>query len=110
MGKIAEKNHNSLSVVNFQPIKSPVEDMNFSDEVIQDLLSDQRLMYEHSSGNINLRFTHFRIGPVKHARWLTLAIRLLSAYIHIDIPPENLKLSVKYIQEVYSPCWFKEKK
>lgn len=114
MGKTAEKNHDSLPVVNFQPIKSPVEDMNFSDEVIQDLSSDQRLMYEHiiaiSSGNIDLSFAHRRIGPVNHARWLTLAIRLLSAYIHTEIPPENLKILVKYIQEVYGPCWFKEKK
>ena len=95
MGKTAEKNHDSLSVVNFQSIKSPVEDMHFSDEVIKDLSSDQRLMYEHiigiSSGNMDLRFAHRRIGPVNHARWLTLAIRLLSAYIHIEIPPENLK-------------------
>lgn len=85
--------HNLVEII-LSAVKS-VEDMHFSDEVIKDLSSDQRLMYEHiigiSSGNMDLRFAHRRIGPVNHARWLTLAIRLLSAYIHIEIPPENLK-------------------
>lgn len=114
MGKLAEKNHDSLKVSSFEPVKSPVEDMEFSEQVLNDLSTDQRIFYEHiigiSKGNMSLRFAHHRIGPVNHARWLTLAIRLLSAYIHIDSPPDDLKYLVKYIQEVYGPCWFMQKK
>ena len=89
-------------------IDSPVKDMEFSEEVIADLSSDQRLHYEHtigiSSGEMNIRFAHRAIGPVNHALWLTLAIRLQSAYIHTENPSENLIKLVTYIQQVYAPC------
>ena len=38
---------------------------------------------------MNMRFAHRAIGPVNHACWLTLAIRLQSAYILTENPSEN---------------------
>ena len=114
MGKQAEKNHDTEKLEAFKVIDSPVKDMEFTEEVIADLSSDQRLLYEHtigiSSGEMNVRFAHRTIGPVNHARWLTLAIRLQSAYIHTENPSENLIKLVTYIQQVYSPCWFLHKR
>jgi len=114
MGKLAEINHDMKKIVKFEYIKSPVQEMTITQNVIEDLSTDQRLFYEHvigvSSGDMNLRFAHRKISSLNHARWLTLSIRLLSAYIRTENPPENLTVLVKYIQEVYAPVWFLHKK
>ena len=72
MGKQAEKNHDVAKLEAFKVIDSQVKDMEFSEEVIADLSSDQRLLYEHtigiSSGEMNVRFAHRTIVPVNHAR------------------------------------------
>ena len=43
-------------------------------------------------------------GPLNHARWLTLAIRLLQLYTRTEDPSPGL--IVTYIQQVYVPSWF----
>ena len=68
----------------FPVIKSPLEDIIFPDEVLNDLSTDQRLLMKYvkgvSNGRVENRFASWKIGPLNHARWLTLAIRLLCLY------------------------------
>nr|XP_047144775.1 uncharacterized protein LOC124818254 [Hydra vulgaris] len=82
--------------------------------VINDLSSDQRLLLEYvcgiSSGVVNPVYAHYKIGPVNHARWLTLAIRILVLYSRTEQPTPVLKEIVNYIQAEYGPTWFAIKK
>ena len=59
----------------------PLEELIFPDEIINGLSTDQRLLLEYvkvvSSSRVESRFASWKIGPLNHARWLTLAIRLL---------------------------------
>ena len=63
----------------------PTALVELDDEVLSDLSTDQRLLYEYvigiSQGAVRQRFAAYKIGDLSHARWLTLAIRVLSLYI-----------------------------
>ena len=41
-----------------------------------------------------------------HARWLTLATRILCLYTKTETPSENLKNLTQYIIQVYTLTWF----
>lgn len=43
------------------------------------------------------------------ARWLTLAIRILSLYCRTKEPSKELQMLVDYIQNIYGPFWFRYK-
>ena len=45
-------------------------------------------------------------GTVMHARWLTLATRILCLYTKTEILSENLKNLTQYIVQVYTLTWF----
>ena len=45
-------------------------------------------------------------GKLSHARWLTLANRLLRTYISTTKPSESLKELATFIIKVYAPVWF----
>jgi hypothetical protein len=45
-------------------------------------------------------------GALNHARWLTLANRVLRLYVSEKKPSANLKNLVYYIQNCYVPTWF----
>ena len=51
-------------------------------------------------------------GNIFHARWLTIASRLLKIYIGYIKSPENLRLLVEFIVKVYryAPTWLALKK
>ena len=78
--------------------------MHFSQEIIAELSTDQRILYKHcmriSTGEMDLSYAHCKIGPINHARWLALAIKLHSVCIHMEKPSENIVLIVRYLQEV----------
>ena len=116
LGKLCAGNHHSLPQVAFAPMKGSLDNITFADEVVSDLSRDQRLLYEYvkviSSGAASERFATHKIGPLSHARWLTLATRLLCIYTRGICPTEHeerLSQVVKFIIEVYAPCWFKIK-
>ena len=116
IGKLCDKDLEHLPQVNFVPIEGPLKDIDFPDEVINDLSSDQRILLEFTrgvaSGSVNLRWLHHKIGPLNHARWLTLSIRILSLYVRGVVPaihaPEIYALA-RYVVQVYAPGWFEIK-
>ena len=84
---------------------------------MKDLSNDQRLLYEYiigiSQGEVNHKFAAYKIGPLMHARWLTLALRIMSLYtrgVHPDGDNTNIKKLVAFICQVYGPSWFMIKK
>jgi hypothetical protein len=48
-------------------------------------------------------------GTLNHARWLTLANRLLRLYVSTLQPSRSLKRLVSFIVNYYAPCWFQIK-
>lgn len=48
-------------------------------------------------------------GKLNHARWLTLANRVLRLFVSTAKPTNTLKMIVHYIMAVYAPCFFKAK-
>ena len=75
---------------------------------------DQRLLYEYcigiDNGHVIDRWASWKIGPTHHARWLTLAIRILCLYTRQSKPSLKLKKLVTYIVKIYAPTWFEIKK
>ena len=61
-------------------------------------------------GKMRGTFSKRKIGPVMHARWLTLATRTLCLYTKTETPSENLKKLTQYIIQVYTLTWFLIKK
>lgn len=49
------------------------------------------------------------IGPLFHARWLTLAVRALAKYTRIRNPTMKLRKIITFILNLYLPMWFKIK-
>ena len=88
-------------------------DITLEAKVLKDLSRDQRLLYEYCrgirTGEIAGNWANHRIGPLNHARWLTLAIRILALYTRESCPSQNLVLLVKFIMGVYAPTWFRIK-
>ena len=104
---------NECPVIKFKKIKGSLPDL--SSDVIKDLSKDQRQLYEYTkgitSGHMSPQFARQKIGPLHHARWLTLAVRLMALYTR-GLPDTHkecttsLKEIVTFIVQVYSPCWF----
>ena len=107
-GKIHEE-----QVLRFKSIETPIIDGFFEDGVLKDLSVHQRLLFDYckgiGSGNIENRWGTHKIGPLNHARWLTLAIRLLCLYTRDSSPIESLTKLLHYIVNVYAPAWFEIK-
>ena len=97
--------------VNFERIE--LFDITLEAKVLKDLSKDQRLLYEYCrgirTGKIAGSWAHHRIGPLNHARWLTLATRILALYTRESCPSQNLVLLVKFVMGVYAPTWFRIK-
>ena len=75
--------------VEFVLIYSEIE-LFVSSEVISDLSTDQRKLYEYcvgiSKGFISKKFLAKKPGKIFHARWLTLALRIMMVYVRTDKP------------------------
>ena len=98
----------------FEPI--PNELVHFKDETFDttQLSSDQHLLWEYmigiSTGRVNESFANRKIGPLCHARWLKLAIRILSLYIRALAPTSKasaIKQLAIFIVKVYGTSWFR---
>ena len=79
----------------------------------KDLSTDRRLLYEYTkgigSGKVDEKYSSWKIGQLQHARWLTLATRLLAVYTREEFPSGNLIKLVHYIVKVNAPSLFEIK-
>ena len=113
IGKKLSEDIHLLPQIDFDPIPSPITEMTFKEELMKDLSRDQRLLLEYTkgiaSGSVDAKYVSWKIGPLAHSRWLTLAIRIMCLYTRGTCPPEsaeNLKKLVTFIVQVYSCSWF----
>ena len=109
MGQACSKQDLHLKpVAKFQPIEAELPEL--SDEVIHDLSRDQQLLYKYckaiNTGSIDQNLVSQIAGPTNHARWLTLAIRLLILYTRTNNPSPGLVKISTFILQVYAPSWF----
>ena len=85
-----------------------------TDEVVSDLSADQKYLYRIlqviTTGKIPKNFEKYTIGPMNHARWLTLANRACRLYIsQTKLSPllkKNLFTIVQFMVLCYGPSWF----
>ena len=102
------KNWNQISQVEFQPISTNVS-KELSKEIKCDLSSGQRLLYvyciEIDSGMVDEKWASWKIGPLCHSRWITLATRLLCLYTRKQNPSQKPTDIVKCIVQIYAPTW-----
>ena len=85
-----------------------------SDDEIQDLSTDQKYLYKIlqviKTGIIPPNFDKYNMGPLNHARWLTLANRICRLYISQVRLSSKLKSDLfqvtQFILLCYGPGWF----
>lgn len=110
LGSKCSEDLHELPQVNFEVVPGPLNETSISRDVLDDLSSDQRLLFEYAngigSGHVNDKWASWKIGPLNHARWLTLAIRLMFLYTRNNEPTVPLKKLIHYIVNIYAPCWF----
>ena len=98
-----ETNFENLQIVDFQPI--PADVIEIDEDYSTDLSSDQRYLFEMyqavSTGVSKPSLASQKPGEMAHSRWLTTASRALRVYVSTEDPPENLKLVVLYVMQVY---------
>ena len=58
---------------------------------------------------INKDLELLEVGGLSHARWLTLACRILRYYISVEHPSISLATLAKFCNKVYFPNWFEIK-
>jgi len=96
--------------IKFKKIPNDVASFKMTEYAAKDLSSDQEILYHYcvgiAAGKVDSPWIHRKIGPVNHARWLTLAIRLLGLYVRTTKPHLNLVKLTNYIVTVYAPSWF----
>ena len=95
-------------VVNFSVIPSSLKEL--PESVRKDLSRDQELLYGYALGIMAGILPETLIkqlpGPINHARWLTLAIRLMVIYTRTEEPNSSLIKITSFIVQVYVPMWF----
>ena len=87
-GKVSE-----WGVANFKPIKN-ANFPSIPNEVLDDLSTDQfyayRLCWCIMLGDVDKDMELSEVGPLYHARWLTMACRILRLYVSETKPSKNL--------------------
>lgn len=111
IGKSLEGCEN-LGVTNFKRIFT--DDMPIlPPEIVRDLSSDQKYLYELidaiQSGIFTDSLAKRKPGPLNHARFLTLACRILRLYVATQNPSKELQILAQFIIRCYGPMWFKIK-
>ena len=95
LGQKCKENNHELPQVLFNKIEAPIGEGYISAAVLNDLIFGQRLLFEYckgiGSGRVNNQWASWKIGPINHARWLTLAIRILCVYSWETKPTPILK-------------------
>jgi len=113
LGKKCKENFHNQPQIAFERVENPLKEGLEKEEYFSDLSTDQRLLYEYTKGigrgKVDEKYSSWKIGQLHHARWLTLAIRLLALYTREESPSETLIKLVHYIVLVYAPAWFEIK-
>ncbi len=111
IGKQAVIDQHDKPQVKFEPIITCMIEL--PPDVVQDLSTDQRMLYEYtlgiSEGKIDPVWASRKCGPLNHARWLTLAIRVIMIYTRSIKPSLKLIRLVKFVVKIYSQSWFRIK-
>lgn len=72
--------------------------------------TDQKNLYHTSraiiDGNCPTSLAIGSIGPVCHARWLTLAVRLNFLYMSDENPSDEVKRLASFVVRIYGLLWF----
>ena len=109
LGKSLEGDLTQARFIRFAKIKND-DFPQLSEEVACDLSSDQDYLYDICwgiiEGNLDEDFTLRQPGALNHARWLTLANRILLLYITTKSPSKELKRLAHIIILFYAPSWF----
>ena len=105
--KCKEKVHSKPQIA-FESIENPLQHSVKKDS--SNSSTEQRLLYDYTkeigSGKVGEKYSFWKIGQLYHARWRTLAMRLLADYTREEFPSRNLIKPVHYIVKVYVPSWF----
>ena len=103
---------------NIPPIDIEITLVDLDSEILADLSSDQKYLYDIvtaiKTGHLTENIKNKKIGPHHHARWLNLANRLCrlwcSEHNLDDSITTKLKQIVQFVCAVYAPMWFLIKK
>ena len=104
----------SAPVVDFKPMKGPLQDLSANDLKEMKFSSDQLYFYQMlqaiQRGQIafieNALLQWRSPGCLNQARWLTRANRILRYYVSQPSPSDDLIRLVEYIVFCYGPTWF----
>ena len=101
-----------LPIINcdaFESVKCP--DPPIADT--RDLSSDQRYLMNMwravKEGTCSKDLAGRSLGKLYHARWLTLANKILQSFIETENTSYQLRALVKFIMRVYAPMWCESK-
>lgn len=102
-------NCEKLPLVKFASVECEIPDIDRSI-----LSKDQQYLLDISSavqsGICPIDLSHREPGPLSHARWLTMANRILRLYVSVEYPSDEHKIVVHFILKSYMPVWFNIKK
>ena len=111
IGKELHSDFTSKPIVVYDPICGKTQYINC--DVLNNLSTDQKYLYNicHAvqSGICSSELASMKPGPIHHARWTTLANRLLRTYISTIHPTPELSRIVHFIVNYYAPVWFRIK-
>ncbi len=95
----------TLPVIKFKKICSKF----FPKMEIEGLSNDQKYLFAMGlavrSGKVDPRLAYYTPGPLNHARWLTMAARILRLYVSKVNPSKELVALTTYIIKVYISFW-----
>ena len=78
--------------------------------MVKDVSREKNLLYQYakgiSQGHLSDKLINQKPGRIDHARWLTLAIRLMVLYTRTEEPSPPLIDIVSFVVQVYCPMWF----
>ena len=111
LGKRCRGSVHKKATVQFAAVPGHV--VAISEECLKGLSDDQRLLHMMAtaiqSGSISANVSCKKIGRLNHARWLTLAIRLMRIYVATESPSRELQQLVRFLVNHYVPMWFQIK-
>lgn len=95
-----------LAVIEFSPISTDLA----GELDPADLSTDQQYLWRMvqvvASGDCPPTLAELDVGPLSHARFLTLACRILRLYVGTVGPSEKLVTLATFVMQVYAPQWF----
>lgn len=98
-----------MEVVNFETVEFKFDKSKISSSSAI-LSSDQKYLFDMccaiSTGCCGNALAQRSPGKLNHARWLTLANRILRLYVSKNRPSVNLRMLVQYILYAYAPNFF----